>query len=304
MNRTKQLHDLGQSLWLDNITRQFLDDGTLDRYIHEFSITGLTSNPTIFDHAIRSTPAYDDGILIRRAGLSGEALFLSLRWRTSPRRGSVPALPRGDRRGRRVGVDGGVAVLVDDASRTIDSGARIHRQADRPNVFVKIPGTPAGHDRHRGVGVRRRADQRDAAAFFLRAVSGRGRAYVRAIERRIDAGRDPYVQSVASLFVSRWDRAVGETRRRPSAQSARDRNGVGIYRAYCELVMLARWRRLAAAGARPQRLLWASTGTKDPAARDTLYLEALAAPEHDRTRSPHDPARVRRARPARGVLSS
>jgi transaldolase len=280
MNRTRLLRDLGQSLWLDNITRELLDNGTLRRYVDEYCVTGLTSNPTIFEHAIGNTGGYDASIRrVVAAGKSGEALFIELALEDLRRAADLfrPAFDATE------GVDGWVSMevsplLADDTAGSINAAARIHRQAGRPNLYVKIPGTPAGvpaieESIYAGVPINVTllfsSDQYVAAA----------EAYLRGIERRIAARRDPRVASVASLFVSRWDRAVSD------AVPAELRNRLGIaiagrtYRAYRELLESERWRKLAAAGARPQRLLWASTGTKDPNAPETLYVEALAAPD-------------------------
>jgi transaldolase len=280
MNTTKTLHDLGQSLWLDNITREILDNGTLRRYIDELSITGLTSNPTIFDAAIGNTSAYDKGIREKaRAGLAGEDLFIELALEDL-RRAADLFKPVFDRTG---GIDGWVSMevsplLANDTQATVEAAARIHRQADRPNLYVKIPGTPAGVPAieaaiFAGVPV-------NVTLLFSReqylAVA---EAYLRGIERRIAAGRDPRINSVASLFVSRWDRAVAEK----APQELRNRLGIAVagrtYRAHCELLAGKRWRGLEAAGARKQRMLWASTGMKDPKAPAGLYVEALAAPD-------------------------
>jgi transaldolase len=280
MNRTQQLHDLGQSLWLDNITREILDNGTLRRYIDDFSITGLTSNPTIFDLAIGATGAYDPGIRAKAgAGQSGEALFLELALEDLRRAADLfrPIFDATD------GVDGWVSMevsplLASDTPGSIEAASRIHRQADRPNLYVKIPGTPEGIpaiEESIFAGVPINVTLLFSREQYLAAAE----AYLRGIERRIAAGLEPRVPSVASLFVSRWDKAVGEKVR----SDLRNRLGIAVagltYRAYRELLASPRWRQLAAAGARPQRLLWASTGTKDPGAPDTLYIEALAAPD-------------------------
>jgi len=280
MNKTQELHGLGQSLWLDNISRVILDDGTLRRYVNEFSITGLTSNPTIFDEAIGKTDAYDEGIRDKaKAGKSSEALFVELALEDLRRAADLfrPVFDTTD------GVDGWVSMEVsplfaNDTAGSIDAAARIHRQAATPNLYVKIPGTPEGvpaieQSIFDGVPI-------NVTLLFSREqYIAAADAYLRGIERRIAAGRDPRVASVASLFVSRWDKAV-EGKAPPEL---RNRLGIAMagrtYRAYRELLASPRWRRLAAAGARPQRLLWASTGTKDPAASDTLYVEALAAPD-------------------------
>ena len=280
MNRTQQLTALGQSLWLDNISRALLDDGTLARYIAERSITGLTSNPTIFDKAIGQTSAYDRGIRDRtRAGRKGEALFIELALEDL-RRAADLFRPVFDATG---GVDGWVSMeisplLADDTAGSIAAAAKIHAQADRPNLFVKIPGTAAGVpaiEESIFAGVPINVTLLFSAAQYVAAAE----AYLRGIERRLAAGLDPRVASVASLFVSRWDTAVKDK----AGPELTNRLGIAIagqtYRAYRELLASPRWRALLAAGARPQRLLWASTGTKDPAAPDTLYVEALAAPD-------------------------
>jgi transaldolase len=280
MNRTHLLRDLGQSLWLDNITRELLDNGTLGRYAGEYCVTGLTSNPTIFEHAIGNTGAYDTSIRSKAAaGKSGEALFVELALEDL-RRAADLFRPAFDATG---GVDGWVSMelsplLADDTSGSIAAAARVHRQAGRPNLYVKIPGTPAGvpaieESIFAGVPI-------NVTLLFSREqYLAAAQAYLRGIERRIAAGRDPRVASVASLFVSRWDRAVGGT----VPAELRNRLGIAVagrtYRAYRELMASERWRKLAAAGASPQRLLWASTGTKDPDAPQTLYVEALAAPD-------------------------
>jgi transaldolase len=280
MNRTEQLQDLGQSLWLDNITREILSDGTLRRYIDEFSITGLTSNPTIFDQAIGNTDAYDDGIREKfAAGQSGEALFVELALEDL-RRAADMFRPAFDATG---GVDGWASMeisplLATDTAGSIEAAARIHRQGNRPNLFVKIPGTPAGIpaiEESIFAGVPINVTLLFSCEQYLAAAE----AYLRGVERRVAVGLDPQVSSAASLFVSRWDKAVSAS----VPAELQNRLGIAIaartYRAYRELVASPRWRTLAAAGARSQRLLWASTGTKDPKAPETLYIEALAAPD-------------------------
>jgi transaldolase len=277
---TQQLHDLGQSLWIDNITRPMLDDGTLAQFIAEQSITGLTSNPTIFEHAIGKGSAYDDQIAeLSREGRSGEDLFFQLALRDLTRAADL-FKPTHDATG---GVDGWVSLevsplIVDDADKTIQAAARLHAAAARPNLYVKIPGTAAGvkaieESIFAGVPI-------NVTLLFSREqYLASAEAYLRGIERRLAAGLDPKVESVASLFVSRWDVAVKD--QVPPGQ--RNRLGIAIarrtYKAYRGLLGSARWQRLAAAGAHPQRLLWASTGTKDPDAPATLYVEALAAPD-------------------------
>lgn len=279
MNRTRQLRDLGQSLWLDNITRKMLDDGSLLRYIEDFSVTGLTSNPTIFDKAIGNSGAYDAGIRKKtRTGQSDETLFMELALEDLGRAADLfrPIFDATDR------VDGWVSMevsplLAQDTAGSIAAAAHIHAQADRPNLFVKIPGTPEGipaieESIFAGVPI-------NVTLLFSREqYLASAEAYLRGIERRIANGLDPRVASVASLFVSRWDTAVSDK----VPADLQHRLGIAIgrrtYRAYLELLASPRWLQLAAAGAQSQRLLWASTGTKDPRAPDTLYVEALTAP--------------------------
>jgi len=280
MKPTQALHDLGQSLWLDNITRDILDNGTLRRYIDERSVTGLTSNPTIFDEAIGSGSAYDAGIREKvKAGKSGEALFVELALEDL-RRAADLFRPVFD---ATRGLDGWVSMevsplLAADTRGTIDAATQIHAQADRDNLFVKIPGTPEGaaaieESIFNGVPV-------NVTLLFSRehylAVAD---AYMRGIERRIDARRPPKVACVASVFVSRWDKAIADK----VPAGLRNRLGIAIgqrtYKAYRELLASPRWKTLADAGAMPQRLLWASTSSKDPAASDILYVKALAAPD-------------------------
>ena len=280
MNPTRQLHQLGQSLWLDNITRTLLDDGTLARYITQDSITGLTSNPSIFDKAIGQGDAYDAGIRegVQR-GLSGEALFIALAL-DDLRRAAKLFRPVFDATAH---MDGWVSMevsplLVADTRGSIAAARQIHDQADCANLFVKIPGSPEGvgaieESIFAGVPI-------NVTLLFSRAqYQAVAEAYMRGIERRLAAGLDPRVPSVASLFVSRWDVAANPQ------LPAELHNTLGIavarqtYRAYRQLLASARWKQLAAAGAPMQRLLWASTGTKDKNASDTLYIDALAAPD-------------------------
>src|SRR5258708_2624048 len=280
MKITKRLHDLGQSLWLDNITREMLDNGTLRRYIDDLSVTGLTSNPTIFDEAIGNTSAYDNGIRQKaQSGLAGEELFIELALEDL-RRAADLFRPVFD---RTQGIDGWVSMevsplLANDTKTTIDAALRIHKQANRPNLYVKIPGTPAGVPAIEAAifaGVPVNVTLLFSREHYLRIAE----AYLRGIERRIAAGLDPRVSSVASLFVSRWDRAVSDK----VPEDLRNRLGIAIvgraYRAHCELLASKRWRDLEAAGARKQRMLWASTAPKDPKAPAGLYVEALAAPD-------------------------
>jgi transaldolase len=281
MKATQQLHELGQSLWLDNITRELLTSGTLARYISELSVTGLTSNPTIFDLAIKNGDFYDDAIRQKTlAGKSGEELFFELALEDLMKAADL-FRPAHDATG---GIDGWVSLevsplLADDTVATIKAAIQLHQRAQRPNLFIKIPGTAAGipaieETIFAGVPV-------NVTLLFSREhyIAAAG-AYMRGIERRIAAGLDPKIGSVASIFVSRWDVAVKD---KAQGEFRNNRLGIAIamrtYKAYRDLLASKRWQKLAASGARPQRLLWASTGTKDPAALDTLYVEALAAPD-------------------------
>jgi len=277
---TRELHDLGQSLWLDNISREILTNGTLARYISELSLTGLTSNPTIFEHAIGNGRLYDESIAdVARQGKSGEDLFFALALQDLTQAADL-FRPVFEATG---GVDGWVSLevsplLVDDTTKTIQAAARQHEAAARPNLFIKIPGAPAGipaieESIFAGVPIN------VTLLFSRRQYLAAAEAYLRGIERRVAAGLDPKVESVASLFVSRWDVAVKEN----LPPRYQNRLGIAIamrtYQAYRDLLASARWQKLAKAGAHPQRLLWASTGTKDPTAPDTLYVEALVAPD-------------------------
>ena len=279
MKPTKTLHDLGQSLWLDNITRQLLDSGTLQRYVDENSVTGLTSNPTIFDHAIKNSADYDADIRQSASrAKSGEDLFFELALADLVRAADIfqPVFARTD------GVDGWVSLEVSpmlayDTASTLSAAKDLQARAARPNVFIKIPGTKEGLPAieeaiYAGIPV-------NVTLLFSREhYVAAADAFLRGIERRIAAGLNPDVASVASVFVSRWDGAVAG--KIPSALN----NQLGIavanrtYQAYRELLCSPRWQRAYNAGARPQRLLWASTGTKDPKASDVLYIKALAAP--------------------------
>ena len=280
MKPTQELHDLGQSLWLDNITRGLLSSGTLAGYIRDLSVTGLTSNPTIFEKAIGGSDFYDSAIAdAATKGKTGEALFYDL---------AIEDLQRAADLFRGVfdqtqGVDGWVSLevsplLADDTAGSLAAAISLHARAKRPNLFIKIPGTPAGvpaieESIFAGIPI-------NVTMLFSREqYLASAEAYLRGIERRIAAGRDPRIASVASLFVSRWDASVHDK----VSVSLRNRLGIAmgkrVYNSYCELLASARWKKLADAGALPQRLLWASTGTKDPAAADTLYVEALAAPD-------------------------
>src|SRR3989449_4467964 len=279
MKATQLLHNLGQSLWLDNITRDLLDSGTLKRYIDELSVTGLTSNPTIFDHAIKNSSAYD--AVIRKKlgeGKSGEELFFELALEDLTRAADLfrPIYDRTD------GVDGWVSLevsplLAHDTASTLAAAKSLHARAGRPNLLIKIPGTKEGLPAieeaiFAGIPV-------NVTLLFSREhYVAAAEAFLRGIERRVAAGLEAEVGSVASVFVSRWDAAVKD--RVPEA--VRNQLGIAIakrtYKAYRVLLDSPRWQRVFNAGARPQRLLWASTGTKDPGASDVLYIKALAAP--------------------------
>jgi transaldolase len=279
MRATQQLHDLGQSLWLDNISRKLLEDGTLRRYVDEFSITGLTSNPTIFDHAIRNGNEYDAEIRQRvKEGRSGEKLFFDLALADLTQAAELfqPIHEKTN------GLDGWVSLefsprLAYDSAGSVAEAERLHAAAGRPNLFIKIPGTQEGIAAIEE-SIFRAVPVNVTLLFSREQYVAAAEAYMRGIERRVDARLNPLIWSVASLFISRWDKAVLD--RAPAA--LRDRLGIAVaqraYKAYHALLDSARWKRLQRAGARPQRLLWASTGTKDPEASDVLYLEALAAP--------------------------
>ncbi len=279
MKATRALHDLGQSLWLDNITRDLLTGGTLQRYIDDLSITGLTSNPTIFDHAIKNSPAYDASIRQRlREGKTGEALFFEVALEDLTRAADL-FRPIHD---RTIGVDGWVSLevsplLAHDTASTTAAAKALHARAGRSNLFIKIPGTKEGLpaiEEATFAGVPVNVTLLFSREQYLAAAE----AYLRGIERRIAAGLRPDVVSVASLFISRWDVAVAGK----VPEALRNQLGIAIakraYTAYRTLLGSPRWQRAYNAGARPQRLLWASTGTKDPKASDILYLKALAAP--------------------------
>ena len=279
MKATQLLHDLGQSLWLDNITRDLLNSGTLERYIDELSVTGLTSNPTIFDHAIKNSTAYDEAIRTKlKEGKSGEALFFELALEDITRAADLfrPIWDRTD------GVDGWVSLevsplLAHDTAGTLAAAKDLHARAGRPNLLIKIPGTTEGLPAieeaiFAGVPV-------NVTLLFSREhYAAAAEAFLRGIERRIDAGLNADVGSVASLFIGRWDVAMmGKV---PDALY--DQLGIAIarrtYKAYRSLLDSPRRQRAHNNGARPQRLLWASTGTKDPKASDVLYIKGLAAP--------------------------
>jgi transaldolase len=279
MKATQLLHNLGQSVWLDNITRDLLNSGTLSRYITELSVTGLTSNPTIFDHAIKNSTAYDAAIRERvRKGESGEPLFFELALEDITRAAAL-FRPVHELTG---GVDGWVSLEVSpllayDTVSTLAAAKDLHARAGLPNLFIKIPGTKEGLPAieeaiFAGVPI-------NVTLLFSREqYVAAAEAFLRGIERRIDAGLKPSVGSVASIFISRWDSAVMDK----VPDSLRDQLGIAIakrtYQAYRALLASPRWQRTFNFGARPQRLLWASTGTKDPKASDVLYIKSLAAP--------------------------
>jgi transaldolase len=279
MKATQKLHDFGQSLWLDNITRGLLTSGTLRGYIEELSVTGLTSNPTIFDNALKNSSDYDDSIRQKLAqGKSGEALFFDL---------AIEDLTQAADLFRPVhdltnGVDGWVSLEVSpllayNTAGTIAAAKSLHARAARPNLFIKIPGTPEGLpaiEEAIFAGVPINVTLLFSSAHYVAAAE----AYLRGIERRIAAGLNPDVGSVASLFVSRWDVAVAAK----VPEALQNQLGIAIsaqaYKAYGLLLDSPRWQRILNAGARSQRLLWASTGTKDPKASATMYIHALASP--------------------------
>ena len=279
MKATQLLHNLGQSLWLDNITRDLLTSGALKRYIDELSVTGLTSNPTIFDHAIKNSAAYDDSIRKKfKEGKSAEELFFELALEDLIQAADL-FRPIYDRTN---GVDGWVSlevspVLAYETTKTLAAAKSLHARAKRPNLLIKIPGTREGLPAieeaiFAGVPV-------NVTLLFSREhYVAAAEAFLRGVERRIDAGLAPEVGSVASVFVSRWDAAIAGK----APASLNNKLGIAIakraYQAYHDLLGSPRWQRIYNAGARPQRLLWASTGTKDPQASDVLYIKALAAP--------------------------
>jgi transaldolase len=276
---TQKLHELGQSLWLDNITRDLLTSGTLRRYIEELSVTGLTSNPTIFDHAIKNSAAYDAAIRRRNKGAkSDEQLFFDLALEDITQAADL-FRPIWD---KTLGVDGWVSLevsplLAHNTASTVAAARELHARAGRPNVFIKIPGTKEGRPAieeaiFAGIPVN------ITLLFSREQYKAAAESFLRGIERRIEAGLRPDIGSVASVFVSRWDAAVAGK----VPESLGNRLGIAIakrtYKAYRELLASPRWQSAYNAGARPQRLLWASTGTKDPKASDVLYIKSLAAP--------------------------
>jgi len=279
MKPTELLHNLGQSLWLDNITRDLLNGGTLERYIQEFSVTGLTSNPTIFDHSIKNSASYDAAIRGDLANTNAvEALFFDLALDDLTRAADLFR----EIHDRTDGVDGWVSLEVSpllshDTVSTIAAAKTLHVRAGRPNLFIKIPGTTEGLPAieeaiFAGVPVN------VTLLFSPEQYTAAAEAYLRGVERRISAGLNPKVGSVASMFISRWDVSVAGK----VPEALHNQLGIAIagriYKAYVEVLSNPRWQRVYNAGAQPQRLLWASTGTKDKKASDTLYITALAAP--------------------------
>jgi transaldolase len=279
MKATKELHDLGQSLWLDNITRDLLDNGTLKRYIDELSVTGLTSNPTIFEHAISKSKSYDAEIgRLLSTGVSGEELFFELAIQDLTRAADLFSSIHEQTAGN----DGFVSLEVSpllayDTKGSVAAATRLHKKANRPNLFIKIPGTTEGNQAIEdsiAAGVAINVTLLFSREHYLASAE----AYMRGLERRVEAGLSPDVRSVASVFLSRWDGATMDK----VSNELRDKLGIAIgqqvYKAYRDVLESDRWQRLANFGARPQRLLFASTGTKDPKASDVLYISALAAP--------------------------
>jgi transaldolase len=279
MNPAMRLYEMGQSLWLDNITRGLLTSGTLQQYIHDYDLKGLTSNPSIFEAAIHGADFYDEAIRSKSAaGLSGEALFLELA--VEDLRAAADLFLPMHRETN--GLEGWVSMevsplLVHDAEGTLAEARTLHQKLQRPNAFIKIPGTPEGVKAieeaiFAGIPVN------VTLLFSRRQYLAAAEAYLRGIERRIEQGLDPKVASVASLFVSRWDAAIKDK----VPDELKNKLGIAVahdtYAAYRELLASPRWRGLAEQGALPQRLLWASTGTKDPAASDILYVQSLTAP--------------------------
>ncbi len=279
MKATQLLHDLGQSLWLDNITRDLLESGTLKKYIAELSVTGLTSNPTIFDHAIKNSTTYDAAIREKLGqGKSGDELFFELALEDLTRAADLfRPIYEGSN-----GVDGWVSLevsplLAHDTASTIAAAKELFARAGRPNLLIKIPGTKEGLpaiEESIFSGIPVNVTLLFSREHYLAAAD----AFLRGIERRIDAGLNPDVDSVASVFISRWDAAIASK----TPDELHNQLGIAIakrtYKAARTLLSSPRWTRVYNLGARPQRLLWASTGTKDPKASDILYIKSLAAP--------------------------
>lgn len=280
MHATRDLHELGQSLWLDNITREILDDGTLQRYIDDLSVTGLTSNPSIFQKAIGGSDSYDDQIReLLGQGLETEPLFFELAIRDLQRAADLfkPIHEATD------GVDGWVSLevsplLANDTENTIAQAKELHARAGRDNLFIKVPGTREGLPAIEELifaGVPVNVTLLFSREHYLAAAE----AYTRGVERRVEAGLDPFVCSVASLFISRWDKGTADVLQGDLKNAVGIAIGERTYKSFREFIDGERWTELKEHGAKPQRLLMASTGTKDPALPDTLYITALAAPE-------------------------
>jgi transaldolase len=279
MKATQKLHNLGQSLWLDNITRDLLESGTLRYYRDELSVTGLTSNPTIFDHAIKNSTSYDDAIRQKLAdGKSGEELFFELALEDLELAADL-FRPIHDHTSS---VDGWVSLevsplLAHDTASTVTEAKDLHAKANRPNLFIKIPGTKEGLPAieeaiFAGVPIN------VTLLFSPVQYAAAAEAYMKGIERRIAAGLPPQVASVASVFISRWDAAVMDKVPEPLNDKLGIAIGKSVYKIYRDLLASPRWQRAFNSGARPQRLLFASTGTKNPKASDVLYVNELAAP--------------------------
>jgi len=279
MQATKRLSSAGQSIWLDNITRDLLLSGTLEQYIRDLSVTGLTSNPSIFDNALRHGTAYDASLrAAARPGISRDELFFELALEDITRAADL-FRPIHE---RTAGVDGWVSLevsplLASDAKSTLAEAKDLHARAQRPNLFIKIPGTADGlaaieESIFAGIPIN------VTLLFSAKQYRAAADAWLRGVERRIEAGLNPHVGSVASLFISRWDVAVAGK----VPASLDNKLGIAVaeetYKVYTQLLESARWRRALNAGARPQRLLFASTGTKDPKASDVLYVQGLVAP--------------------------
>jgi transaldolase len=276
---TKKLNQQGLSIWLDNITRKMLDNGVLQKYITELSVTGLTSNPSIFEAAIAKTSDYDAAITnISKPGITDEEVFFDLAIEDIQRAADL-FLSVFEKTN---GLDGFVSIEVSpllayDTENTLKAAKDIHQKVNRPNAFIKIPGTPEGLPAiekaiAEGIPVNVTllfsAEQYEAAAL----------AWLKGVETRIGLGLNPDVRSVASVFVSRWDKAVAEK----APLALRNKLGIAVmqktYHAYQQFLNSERVQRVMNFGAFPQRLLWASTGTKDPDASDVLYVTNLVAP--------------------------
>lgn len=279
MKATLALHNLGQSLWLDNITRDLLDNGTLKRYIDDLSITGLTSNPTIFEHAISKSGSYDSEIAqLMMAGLSTEDAFFELALHDLSRAADLFAGVHE----KTAGIDGFVSLelsplMAYDTNKSVAAAKLLHDKANRPNLYIKIPGTKEGvpaieESIAHGVAIN------VTLLFSLDQYIASAEAYMRGLERRVAAGLSPDIRSVASVFLSRWDGATLDKVPEPLRNKLGIAVGQQVYKAYRDILESDRWQCLANFGARPQRLLFASTGTKDPNASDVLYINALAAP--------------------------